>query len=56
MRNNTSELVICVEDNTIRTRRTTRVNATTAQNGELVVCPGDREGEALIVVVDVRVG
>jgi hypothetical protein len=53
--NNTSELVGSVEDNTVRTGRTTSVNAATLQDRELVVGLRHGEIEALVVVVDVGV-
>jgi hypothetical protein len=53
--NNTSQLVISVENNTVRTGRTTSVHLTAAQNRELIVGAGNGEIEALVVVVDVGV-
>jgi hypothetical protein len=53
---NTRKLVVRIEDHAIRTRRPTSVHRAAAQDRELVVCPRDREHEALVVVVDVRVG
>lgn len=53
--NNTSQLIIVVENNTVRAGGTTGVNLAAAQNRELIVGAGDGEIEALIVVVDVGV-
>lgn len=56
MSDDTSKLVISVEDNTVRPRRTTTVDAAGAQDGEFVVGAANGEIETLVVVVDVGVG
>jgi hypothetical protein len=55
MGNNTSQLIIAVEDNAVRTRGTTAVDLSGAQDRPLIVGAGDREVEALVVVVPVGV-
>lgn len=51
MCNNTSQLIIAVEDNAVRTRGTTSVGPSGAQDRPLIVGAGDGEVEALVVVV-----
>lgn len=53
--NNASELVIVVENNTVRTRGATSIDLATPENGEFVVGSRNGEVEPFIVVVLVRV-
>lgn len=51
--NQTSQLVIRVENDTVCSRRTPTVNTSRAQDGEFIICSVDGEIEALIVVINV---
>lgn len=55
MRNNARQLIISVENDTVRARRATSVHLAALKNRELVVGAGNGEVEALVVVVDVGV-
>lgn len=55
MRNHSSELIILVENNPIRSRRTPIVNLPRVQNRELKVLARNREVKAFVVVVLVRI-
>lgn len=55
MGNHTSQLIIAVENNTVRAGGTTSVHLAAAQNWELIVGAGNGEIEALVVVVDVGI-
>lgn len=55
MRNHTRQLIIIIENNPIRTRRTTCIRLPALQNRELVVGAVDGEFEALVVMVGVGV-
>lgn len=55
VRNHTRQLIITIENNTVRTRRTTSVRLAALENRELVVRAGNGEIETLVVVVGVRV-
>lgn len=55
MCNKTSQLILAIEDDTVRTRGTTAVDLSGAQDRPLIVGTRDREVEALVVVVLVGV-
>ena len=55
MRNQPREIPTPIENHPIRPRTPPRVDIVVIQNRELIVRPGDREIEALVVVVLVRV-
>lgn len=55
MRNHTRQLIITIENNTVRTRRTTSICLAALENWELVIGAGNGEVKALVVVVGVGV-
>lgn len=56
MRNNPRKLILVIENDPIRTWRASIIHVSISHDRELVVRPGDREIETLVVVVFVRVG
>ena len=55
MRDNTSQLILAIENHPVRSRRTTIVDLSTFHNWVLVVWPRHGKVEALVVLVFVRV-
>lgn len=55
MCDNPSQLVVCVENDAIGTRRPAAVNTPTLENREFVVCSGNGEHKAFVVMVNVWV-
>ena len=55
MRDNASQLIFIIEDDSIGPRATTIINISGLQNGKLIVRFGHGELEALVVAVRVRV-
>ena len=55
VRNHTRQLIITIENNTVRTRGTTSIRLPALENRELVVSAGNGEIETLVIVVDMGV-
>lgn len=55
MRNQTGQLILPVENNPVRTRRTARKDIAGAHDGVLIVLTRDGEVESLVVMILVRV-
>ncbi len=55
VRNHTRQLIITIENDTVRTRRTTSIRLAALENRELVVSAVNGEVKALVVVVGVGV-